>query len=120
MLYGQYKFDVDLAREIVKDGRATFELDTEDVEHALKWAEIHRPHLEHIDTKYPGIIAHYWYTNPEGEILHGHVLVDGHHRAAKLYESQQPFYVHVLSEEESKQITVRCPQASNQPSSIRA
>ena len=109
MLYGQYKFDVDLAREIVADGRTAIEIDAEDVKHALEWAEIHRPHLAHIDTKYPGIIAHYWHPSPDGELLQGHVLIDGHHRAAKLYESQEVFYAHVLSEDESKCVTMRSP-----------
>lgn len=109
MLFDQYKFDVDLAREIVSDGREVMELEKEDVEHALKWAHIYRPHLDHVDTRYPGIIAHYWYKDQNGEILHGHVLIDGHHRAAKVFEANQNFYVQVLSEEESKRVTMRSP-----------
>jgi hypothetical protein len=109
MLFGQYKFDVDLARSIVSDGRAAVELHPDDVQHALEWAEIHEPHLAHVDTQYPGIIADYWYREPNGELLHGHVLIDGHHRAAKLHGARQAFFVHVLTEEESRRVTLRSP-----------
>lgn len=109
MLFDTYKFDVDLAREIVSDGRPSHELEPEDVAHSLEWARIHRPHLDHIDTRYPGIIAHYWYTDGD-ERLHGHVLIDGHHRAAKLHEAGLPFFVHVLSEDESIRVTMRSPE----------
>ena len=108
MLFDTYKFDVDLARKIVADGRASVELEPDDVKHSLEWAHIHRPHLDHIDTRFPGIIAHYWHKSGD-EILHGHVLIDGHHRAAKLHEANMPFFVHVLSEDESRQVTMRSP-----------
>ena len=108
MLFNTYKFDVDLARKMVADGRPSIELEPDDVKHSLKWAHIHRPHLSHIDTRFPGIIAHYWH-KLDDEIVHGHVLIDGHHRAAKLYEANQPFFVQILSEDESRQVTMRSP-----------
>lgn len=108
MLFDTYKFDVDLARQIVSDGRKAVELEPEDVAHSIEWAHIHRPHLDHIDTRYPGIVAHYWY-NDGNEVLHGHVLIDGHHRAVKLHEANRPFFVHVLTEQESKRVTLRSP-----------
>ena len=108
MLFNTYKFDVDLARSMVADGRSSVELEPEDVVHSLEWARIHRPHLNHVDTRYPGIVAHYWHKMGD-EILHGHVLIDGHHRAAKLHEANQPFFVYLLSEDESRRVTLRSP-----------
>jgi hypothetical protein len=113
MIFDLYKFDVDLARSLVSDEREVFELDQEDVDHALDWARIHKPHLEHVDIQYPGIIAHYWYPNKDGIVLHGHVLIDGHHRAAKTKELGLPFFVRVLSEEESRQVTMRAPDIAS-------
>ena len=112
MLKGLYKFDVDQARAIVSDGRELLELDVEDVKYAVEWSVIHEPHLEHVDLAYPGIIAHYWYPEATGELLHGTVLIDGHHRAAKSLQCNVPFYVVVLTEAESKQVTMRAPEAS--------
>lgn len=109
MIYDQYKFDVDMALSIVADGRETYELDEEDVRHALEWCDIHPQHLNHVDLRYPGVIAHYWHTDPDGTVLHGHVLIDGHHRAAKALQEGVVFRVYVLSEEESKRVTVRAP-----------
>lgn len=109
MLFNQYKFDVDQAREIVSDGRVPVELDNQDVQHSLNWSHIHRPHLAHVNTQFPGIIAHYWYPGTDGQRLHGHVLIDGHHRAAKVFESNEPFYAYVLTEEESRTVTMRSP-----------
>lgn len=111
MFFDQYKFDVDLARKFCADERETFLLEKDDVEHAVAWAHIHQPHLEHVDLKYPGIVAHYWYVTENDECLHGTVLIDGHHRAARALRDGVPFFVRILSEEESKQITLREPDA---------
>ena len=109
MIYNQYKFDVDLALSIVTDGREAFELDEADVQHALEWAEIYPQHLKHVDLRFPGVIAHYWYTEEDGTVLHGHVLIDGHHRAARALQEGVVFRAYVLTEEESKRVTVRAP-----------
>jgi hypothetical protein len=111
MFFDQYKFDVDLARELTADEREPFLLEKDDVEHAVAWAHIHEPHLDHVDLKYPGIVAHYWYVTKEDELLHGTVLIDGHHRAARALRDDVPFYVRILSEDESKQITMREPES---------
>jgi len=108
MLFDTFKFDVDLARAIVADDRPSVELEPDDVMHSLEWAHIHRPDLDHIDTRFPGIIAHYWHKAGD-ELLHGHVLIDGHHRAAKLHEANMPFFVHILTEDESRRVTLRSP-----------
>jgi hypothetical protein len=109
MLFGLYKFDVDLAVSLVRDGRLSVELPEEDVRHSLEWSEIYPQHLDHVDLRYPGIVAHYWYPEKDGTLLQGHVLVDGHHRAAKAAQLGVPFYVYVLSEEESQKVTLRAP-----------
>ena len=109
MYFDLYKFDVDLAREIVAGDRERFELDPDDVKYAVEWSSICKQHLAHVDLKYPGIVAHYWFPEKDGTILKGTVLIDGHHRAAKSLEAGEPFFVYVLSEDESRRVTVRAP-----------
>ncbi len=109
MVFNLYKFDVDLARTIVADGREKLLLDDEDLSHALEWATIHLPHLEHVDLKYPGIVAHYWYPEEDGSLLQGQVLIDGHHRGAKAQREGVPFFIYLLTEVESRQVTMRAP-----------
>ena len=109
MMFNLYKFDVDQAREIVSDGREAIELEPDDVKYALEWSNIYKEHLAHVDVRFPGIIAHYWYPEPDGPLLHGTVLIDGHHRAARTLELGVPFFVQVLSPEESLRVTVRAP-----------
>jgi hypothetical protein len=111
MIYNRYKFDVDLARKLTSDGRESYLLEKDDVEHAVAWAHIHEPHLDHVDLQYPGIVAHYWFVTKDDELLHGTVLIDGHHRAARALREGVPFYVRVMSEQESKQVTMREPEA---------
>ena len=110
MLYNQYKFDVDKAREITSDEREVVLLERDDVEYAVEWAHIHEPHIDHVDLQYPGIVAHYWFPNQDGTILHGTVLIDGHHRAAKSLKENTPFFVRLLTEQESREVTVRQPE----------
>jgi hypothetical protein len=64
-----------------------------------------------VDLQYPGIVAHYWFVTKDDELLHGTVLIDGHHRAARALREGVPFYVRVMSEQESKQVTMREPEA---------
>lgn len=109
MIYNLYKFDVDLARSLVADGRESLEMDEEDVTHALEWAEIYPQHLDHVNLKYPGIVAHYWYPEDDGSLLQGQVLIDGHHRAAKAQQLGIPYFIQLLTEEESRQVTLRSP-----------
>ncbi|MBI1311540.1 hypothetical protein GC176_09550 [bacterium] len=104
-----FLFDVDLAREIVSDGREPIELEPDDVRYSVDTSRIYEQHLDHVNPKYPGIIAHIWYPEPDGNVLHGHVLVDGHHRAARCLRDELPYYVHILSEEESRTILLKAP-----------
>lgn len=104
-----YNFDVDLAREIVNDGRKPTEMDHDDVEYSVDICRIYEEHLDHVNPIYPGIVAHIWYPEPTGEILHGHVVIDGHHRAARCLRDDLPYRVHILSEEESRRVTINGP-----------
>lgn len=106
-----YRFDIDLARQIINDGREKIELEPDDVRFSVDSSRIYEQHLEHVDTQYPGIIAHIWYPEPDGTILQGHVLIDGHHRAARCLQLGIPYYVQILSEEESRVVLLEGPDA---------
>lgn len=106
---GAYKFDVDLAREIVSDGRKSIELNPEDVRYSVDISRIYPEHLEHVDTQYPGIIAHVWGPGAKGKWLRGHLLIDGHHRAARCLQLRIPYRVHLLTQAESERIVVHGP-----------
>lgn len=105
----KYLYDVDLARSLVRDGRESVELDDESVRHSVDTSVIHAAHLPHVKTEYPGIIAHITYRTETGEMIHGHVLIDGHHRAARCLELNLPFYVHLLTTEESELVLLKSP-----------
>ena len=44
MYFNLYKFDVDLAREIVAGDRERIELDPDDVKYAVEWSTICKQH----------------------------------------------------------------------------
>ncbi len=105
----KYLYDVDYARRLVSDGRETVELDDESVQFSVETSVINRAHLPHVNTKYPGIVAHIRYRTEEGEMIYGHLLIDGHHRAARCLELGIPFYVQLLTEAESEEILLKSP-----------
>jgi len=105
----RFIFDVDLARKIVSDGRSPVELDPDDVRFAVDSCEVNRNHISHVDPTIPGIVSHVFFPQ-DGEMVQGHVFIDGHHRAARALQLNQPFLVHVLSESESRQIVLRSPE----------
>jgi len=104
-----FKFDVDLAREIVGDGREPIELHPDDVKHSVDTTRIYSDHVQHVDPQYPGIVAQIWYPEPNGTLLHGDTLIDGHHRAARCLQDSLPYRVYVLTEEESQRILIKGP-----------
>ena len=106
---GLYEFDVDHARELIQDGRQPVEVEPEDVQHSVDLSRIHQRHVRHVDPRIPGIIAHVEYVTREGEELKGHVLIDGHHRAARCVKEEKPFRAFILSEQESRRILLRRP-----------
>ncbi len=106
-----YRFDVDKARKLVRDGREPVELEPDDVKFSVETSHIYSQHVKHVNPKYPGIIAHVFYPEPDGNVLHGHVLIDGHHRAARCLELDRPYFVYLLSEEESREVLLDGPEA---------
>ncbi len=103
--YGVYEYDVDRARQLVADGREPVEIDEDSVRDSMIGCRIHDEHLEHVDMKYPGIIAHVWLEEPTTrERLQGHVLIDGNHRAARALRDGSPFFAYILGEAESREI----------------
>lgn len=117
--YGYLKrawvYDVDLARKIVSDGREAVELETDDIAYCVDNSRIHEQHLDHVNPIYPGILAHLWGPGEGGTWEHGHLLIDGNHRAARCLRDGLPFRAYLLSEDESEQILRRGPGRDGQP-----
>jgi hypothetical protein len=107
--YKVFRFDVQKARKILADGRAPVEVDEESVRYSVDSNTIYDEHVAHVDPSYPGIIAHVFHPAPDGTEAHGHVLIDGNHRAARCLRDGIPFFAYILSEEESRAILVRGP-----------
>ncbi|MBX7102853.1 MAG: hypothetical protein K1X57_02150 [Gemmataceae bacterium] len=101
---GRFEFDVDRARVFTSDGRETVEVDDESVRTSLDRSEYDECHVDHVDPTIPGIIAHVWCTDDDGEEVHGHLLIDGHHRAARCLRDGLPFNAYLLTEEESRTV----------------
>jgi hypothetical protein len=105
----KYLYDIDHAQRLVCDGREAVEVDDDSVEFSVRTSEINRKHVAKVDTSKPGIIAHIFYPAEDGEIIHGHLLIDGHHRAARCMQLKIPFFAHLLTEQESVDILLKCP-----------
>lgn len=106
----KFQFDVDLAREIVTDGREPMEIDDENLRLEIDGTKIYPEHLPHVDVRFPGIISHVWFPMEVGEAdVHGHLLIDGNHRAAKCLQLGVPFFAHILTEDESRRILLESP-----------
>ncbi len=108
-LGGAYLFDVDAAREMVADGRAPVEVEDDSVRLSMDGLRLVSEHIDHVNPEFPGIIAHVCFTDPSSEVLRGHVLIDGNHRAARCLRDGRPFRAHLLTEEESEAILLRSP-----------
>src|SRR5437588_8934695 len=106
---GLYEYDVDRACTLVRDGREPVELDEDSARSSVDESELDECHLPHVNPDIPGVIAHVRYATDQGEELHGHVLIDGHHRAARCLREQRPFLAYLLTEEESQAILLRGP-----------
>jgi hypothetical protein len=108
----RFEFDVDRARALTTDGRDPVEVDDDSLRETLIGCRIVPGHVGHVDVTFPGIIAHFSHPDPAGEMLHGHVLIDGNHRAARCLRDGHPFFAYLLSEAESRVIlTVRSAAA---------
>jgi hypothetical protein len=105
----QYLFDVDLAREFVADGRSPVEVSQASVRESVELSDICEEHIPHVDPTNPGIIAHVQLVTDSGEVLKGHLLIDGNHRAARSLQIGRPFMAYLLSEDESRKILLKHP-----------
>ena len=105
-----FKFDIDLAREILSDGREPVEMDADDIQYSLDRCEINEGHIDHVDPTIPGIVTHVFVPDQEGNVHHATRLIDGHHRAARCLRDGLPYFVRVLTEEESVRILKRAPE----------
>jgi glutamate-1-semialdehyde 2,1-aminomutase len=101
-LNGLYRFDLDQVRRLVGDGREPVEVDADSVRDVLQDDGIDAGHLDHVDPSRPGVIASVQYRTETGEVLDGHFLLDGRHRAARCLRDGLPFFAFLLSEEESR------------------
>jgi len=97
-------FDIEKARQLIQDGREPVELEADDVRYSLERCRLKRDQVSDANVQRPGIIAHIWSFGSDGEAVHGHELIDGHHGAARCLEAGLPFFVHVLTEEESRAV----------------
>src|SRR5207237_1071831 len=106
-LRGLYRFDLRRARRLACDGREPVEVDEDSARASLGDRPLDEGHVGHVDPAQPGIIAHVEHRTDEGEVLAGHVLIDGRHRAARCLREGRPFLAYLLTEEES--LTFRAP-----------
>jgi hypothetical protein len=104
-----YEFDVEEARRLVGDGRGPVEVEPESVQKCVEYSRIFESHLDHVNPSAPGLIAHIWYVTEDGETIHGHLLIDGNHRAARCLRDGLPFFAHVLTEAESRAVLLHQP-----------
>ena len=110
--YKMFVFDVDLARQIVADGRPTGTMYVDDVRFAVDTSRIHEHHVPHVKVRFPGIVARVRFTDADGKVVEGDVLIDGHHRAAKCLQLKRPFAAYRLTAEETDAILIKRPDAS--------
>jgi hypothetical protein len=113
---GLYEFDVDRARAFAADGRTPVEVEEESVRVSIRSSKMHEPHIDHVDTRYPGVIAHVHYQEESGLVHRCHLLIDGHHRAARCLREGRPFHAYLLTEEESQAILIRSPEMTKRNS----
>jgi hypothetical protein len=98
-----------MARELVRDGREPVEVDEDSVRTSVAGSEINKNHISRVDPTVPGIIAHVRYQTDDGHVFRGHVLIDGHHRAARCLAEKRPFEAYILTPAESENILNRGP-----------
>jgi hypothetical protein len=104
-----FVFDVEVANKLVADGRDPVELDDQSTRKSVEMSHICKPHVAHVDSTRPGIIAHVQCEADDGEVIKAHVLIDGNHRAARCLQLNRPFTAFLLTEEESQSILLRKP-----------
>lgn len=115
---GYAVYDIDKAREFVKDGRQVHEFPTEQLDGFVDYSDdptrfkalttcTNWDHIDHVsDSKDdPIIVALSLKPRTKDESKRFHLPIDGHHRIAKAIKHKQPIvYGVVLTEEETDQI----------------
>jgi hypothetical protein len=104
-----YLYDIDRARTLTADGREPVEVEEDSVRASVAECELDDFHVPHVNAAIPGLIAHIHYPLKNGEVIKAHVLIDGHHRAARCLRERRPFFAYLLSEQESLDILLRSP-----------
>ena len=105
-----FKFDVDLAIQIVSDGREPVDVDDDSLRLTLLKTEVDEQHLPHVNLGRPGIIANVTYPLEDGQTITAHLLIDGNHRAARSLKEGRPFCVYLLTEDETARTLLRAPK----------
>ena len=108
----RYLFDIDLARRIVSSGHQRVQLYPRDLRLEVKSSELDEAHVPHVDPTIPGIISHIYFPEADGTEVHGHLLIDGHHRAARALQLKQPFFAYILTEAESREVLLKLARRS--------
>ena len=112
-MQSRYVFDVDMARSFIQEREhEVMELEPDDVHYSVDRCDVNEGHLAHVDPSIPGIVSHIYFPTEDGEVVHGHRLIDGHHRAARCLQLGIPFPVYVLSESESVEILMKAPEGA--------
>ena len=93
-------FDIELAHQFCKDGRASQLIDNEILDAILQVNGITPEHVDHVDPTFPGIACPVEFT-PDGQPVNG--LIDGSHRAARCRREGRPFFAFHLTPEEAQQ-----------------
>jgi hypothetical protein len=93
-----FAWAIELAINICSDGRTPSAVLPEHVNAILSVNDTNPSHLDHVDPNIPGIACVCGYAG-EQPLL---VLIDGSHRAARCLRDNIPFFVYLLSEEESR------------------
>src|SRR5206468_4322092 len=86
--------------------------DPDSVRSSIEQSQVCEEHVAHVDPAEPGLIAHVWCQAGDDAEIHGHILIDGNHRAARSLRENRPFFAYVLSEEESRAILLPNPESS--------
>lgn len=94
-------WDVELAWKLCADGRNAIRLHSTYLDEVLRVNRYNPLHLDHVDPARPGIGSVLDYADDSTPVL---CLIDGTHRAARSVRDSIPFFIHLLTAEE----TARC------------
>lgn len=108
-LQRRFLFDVDRARKLASDGRTAWVMCRSDVRFAVETSRIHEHHVPHVKVCFPGIVARVRFTQDDGTVVEGDVLIDGHHRAAKCLRLRRPFSAYRLTVAETDAVLLKRP-----------